>query len=242
MRGSAIVLEDPGELHHLRDVLRLRVGDRVVCCDGTGAEYAGTIAALGASRAQVRVERLLERAAPPVRLWLAQGLPKAERFEWVVQKATELGVDRLSPLLTRHAVVRLTPERARAKLVRWQRIAQEAAKQSQRATIPQLDPPQSLTAFLERLGRGMLVLMPTLAVTTIPLAEVLKESMAARDVVILIGPEGDFSREEVALAERYGARPVSLGPLTLRTDTAALAALAIASHVLRHASGSDPVT
>jgi len=238
VRGSTIVLDDPDELHHLRDVLRLRVGDGVVCCDGTGAEYVGTIAALSASRAQVRVERLIERPSPPVGLWLAQGLPKAERFEWVVQKATELGADRLSPLLTRHTIVRLTPEQARAKLVRWQRIAQEAAKQSQRATIPQLEPPQSLPVFLEHLARGTLVLMPTLvpASASAPwpgLADALKTSAGVREVVILIGPEGDFSREEVALAQRHGARPVSLGPLTLRTDTAAIATLAIVSHLLR---------
>ncbi|MBI3323429.1 MAG: 16S rRNA (uracil(1498)-N(3))-methyltransferase [Candidatus Omnitrophica bacterium] len=217
-------------------MLRLGVGDRILCCDGAGAEYVGTIARAHRRGLTVAVERRLDPSTPPpggvaqgrgLMVWLAQGLPKAGRFEWIVQKATELGVARVSPLLTRHSVIRLGAEQGRAKHARWKRIAQEAAEQCRRSTVPIIDPPQPFEPFIRMLARAELVLIPTLAVTAIPLSEALKEARGVRDVLVLIGPEGDFSREEVALAQHHGARPVSLGALTLRTETAAVAMLAI---------------
>jgi len=233
VHGSVITIDHAATLHHIRDVLRLGPGDRILCCDGEGAEYAGTITRAHRRGLTVAVER--RREAPSARgptLWLAQGLPKLERFEWIVQKATELGAGRLSPLLTRHSVIRLGAEQGRAKHARWQRIAREAAEQCRRPTVPVIDPPQSFESFIRTLARADLVLMPTLAATAIPLCEALTESRAAREVLVLIGPEGDFSREEVALAQHHGARPVSLGGLTLRTETAAVAVLAILGYAL----------
>jgi len=239
IHGSTITIERPEEVHHLRDVLRLGKGDRVACFDGTGTEYVGVIAGATRHDVIVQIEQRVERSASPLTVWLAQGLSKTSKtFEWIVQKATELGVARISPLLSRHTVVRLTPDQGRSKVARWQRIAQEAAKQCRRATVPTVDLPQSFEAFLHQVtglpapgssgqaGRP-LILMPTLAVTAIPLSEALKESHSSETVLVLIGPEGDFSPEEVALAQAHGARPVSLGTLTLRTETAAIAVLAV---------------
>ena len=234
VRGSTITVEDSHQLHHIRDVLRLGVGDPLVCFDGQGSAYLGTIVRTSARRLIVQVRQRTHGAQASLTLWLAQGLQRLERFEWVVQKATELGVTRLSPLITRHTVVRLTEGQAAKKRERWQRIATEAAEQCGRTTIPLIDPPQAFKAFLPAVERTSLVLMPTLAVTAIPLSEVLNARAPVQEVAVLIGPEGDFSREEVALAEQYGARPVSLGPLTLRAETAAIATLAIVSHVLRN--------
>lgn len=260
VRGSTITIDQPEELHHIRHVLRLGVGEQLICFDGTGTDYVGTMTHSTSKRLTIRMDRRIAQASAPVSLWLAQGLPKADRFECIVQKATELGVARISPLMTRHTVVRLTAEQGRVKQARWQRIAQEAAKQCRRATVPVIDAPQPLEVWLQELpptglipppvacreaapsalGRGVafsdapgggMILIPTVAMTAIALQEVLKGQEAAREVVVLIGPEGDFSREEVALAERYGARPVSLGPLILRTETAAIATLAILSYV-----------
>ena len=234
MRGSVITIDHAATLHHIRDVLRLGIGARILCCDGTGAEYVGTIVAECRTRRRsthltVTVEHRLTASSEGLSLWLAQGLFNASRFEWVVQKATELGVSRLSPLLTRHSVVRLGAEQeeGRAKQARWQRIAQEAARQCRRATVPVIDPPQPFEPFIRALARDLFILMPTLAVAAIPLSEVLNDARTAREAVVLIGPEGDFSREEVALAQHHGARPISLGALTLRTETAAIAMLAI---------------
>ena len=232
IRGRTITIDDRQELHHIRDVLRLGVGDRVACFDGKGREYEGVIARSAPKGVVVRVERVVERAEDAVQPWLAQGLLKADRFEWVVQKATELGIVRLSPLVTRHTVVRVSAEQREQKRQRWQRIAQEAAKQCRRAVIPAIDAPEPMETVLQAMEGADLVLLPTLAVTAIPLSEMLKTSQQPKRVGVLIGPEGDFSKEEVALAQRYGARPVSLGPRTLRSETAAVSTLAILSYVL----------
>ncbi len=228
-----VALDDPQQIHHLRDVLRLGVGDQVMAFNGQGSQWLGTIVRVSARRVVIQLEQQRDRPVErAVSVWLGQALLKADRFEWVVQKATELGVAALSPLVTRHTVVRLSSEQAIARRQRWQRIATEAAKQCQRATIPVIHPPQSLEAFLRRTQRPALILIPTLSVTAIPLQDVLAAHQAAQEVVALIGPEGDFSPEEVALAETFGARPVSLGPRTLRAETAAIALLAILQHVL----------
>ncbi len=233
IRGATITIDDPKELHHVRDVLRLRVNDPVTCCDGAGSEYVGRIAKTTSRRYLIQIDQTHHTTQATLTLWLAQGLPKGDRFDWVVQKATELGVARVSPLLTRHTVVRLTEEQGRKRLVRWRRIAQEAAKQCGRASLPTIDPPQPLdTTWLSTIERVPLILMPTLAVTAIPLREVLKSRADVIHAAVLIGPEGDFSPEEVALAETYGARPVSLGRSVLRSETAALAVLAILRYLL----------
>lgn len=229
--GSMIHLDDSRQLRHIRTVLRLSVHDQVICFDGQGREYAGTILEQGATGLVVRIDRVQTPSQRRVNLWLAVGLLKADRFDWMVQKATELGVSRVSPLLTRHTVVRPSAGR-QEKRGRWQRIAVEAAKQSRRATIPLIDPPRSFEAFLPLLHGHWMILMPTLAVTTVSLHEALTQRAPGMDVAVLIGPEGDFSREEVAQAQAYGAKPVSLGVLTLRSETAALATLAILQHVL----------
>jgi len=232
IRGSSITIDDPRERHHIRDVLRLRVGDQLMCFDGLGSEYVGTITQSTSRRLIIRIDRRARKEISRLTIWLAQGLPKADRFDWVVQKATELGVARVSPLVTQHTVVRPNPEQGRAKQQRWQRIAREAAKQCGRTTIPVIDPPQSFQTAIRLLEALPLILMPTLLVTTIPLRELLTAHTALTQVAIVIGPEGDFSREEIAFAEAHGARPVSLGPLTLRAETAALATIVILSCAL----------
>ena len=232
VQGSTATLDDPAQLHHLRQVLRLTVGNRIVCFDGQGRAYHGTIRRHTPTSCVIELGEPIVRAQTTVTLWLAPALLKAERFDWLVQKATELGVWRLSPLITRHTIVRLTPEQRRSKHSRWQRIAREAAKQSQRSTLPVVDEPQPFDAFVPSLAGAPLVMIPTLAVTAIPLREVLKTVTPNRQAAVLIGPEGDFTHAEVALAERYGARPVSLGPLTLRAETAALASLAMLQYAL----------
>ncbi len=212
--------------------MRLGVGDQLACFDGQGTEYVGTISRKTGRGLIIQIVRTSHKPQQTATLWLAQGLLKADHFDWVVQKATELGVARLSPILTHHTVIRLTTDQGRLKHTRWQRIAQEAAKQCRRTTLPLVDPPQPFERFLLSAPPTALLLMPTLTTTAIPLSEALKAHRAAHEVIILIGPEGDFSRGEVAFAEAHGARPVSLGPLTLRAETAAVATLAIVQYAL----------
>lgn len=232
VRGDTITLDDPAQLHHLRDVLRLGPGDRVACFDGQGSEWIGTISQASPKRLVIQVEQH-RTETPGVHIWIAPAMLKADHFEWLIQKVTELGIARLSPLATTHTVVRLSEDQARARLARWQRIALEAAKQCQRSTIPVIDSVQPLESFLRQAEPRALILMPTLAVTAIPLREILSNQRSGSGVAVLIGPEGDFTAEEVALAERFGARPVSLGPLILRAETAAIAVTAMLQYALQ---------
>ena len=231
--GDAVTGKDPDELHHLINVLRVKIGDRLECFDGSGHRYAGPIV----QRARhALVMEIRERATEPPRaltVTLAQSLISPERFEWVIQKSTELGVDRILPLLTQRTTVRrLSREQAERKLTRWRRIATEAATQCGRATLPTIGLPQPLRAAVGSLDAQAHVLMPTLVTAAPSLKEELKTRSGLKAAVVLIGPEGDFTPEEVALARQHGARPVCLGGLTLRSETAAIATLAILQHLL----------
>lgn len=243
VRGGTIILDDPQELHHLQRVLRLSVGDRLVCVDQDGTEYTGAISAQTPQAVTVRIEQRRAPARAGVELWIGLAALKADRFDLAVQKATELGVRRLTPLITDRTIVRPTSGQAGPRLARWQRIAREAAKQSARADVPQIDAPYLFREFLPLIASSSLVMIPTLAVPSASLWQVLtafrRHSEAGADarrdaarVVALIGPEGDFTGEEVRLAQDHGAVPVSLGRRPLRSETAALAVLAVLSYTL----------
>jgi 16S rRNA (uracil1498-N3)-methyltransferase len=230
--GSTAAVTDPREVHHLLDVLRVKAGDRIECVDGAGCLYAGPILRCSRRGVVMEIRERFEDRAPSLRLALAQALIRPERFEWVIQKATELGVEAMTPLLTQRTVVRPAGPSLERRLARWQRIAREAAKQCGRATLPRIERPQGFREAVRSLDREAYVLMPTLSVPARSLKEELQGRACVNAAVVLIGPEGDFTPEEVALAQRHGARPVSLGRLTLRSETAAMATLAILQHVL----------
>ena len=232
VQGQSITVTDPGELHHLLDVLRVKNGDRLECLDGVRHRYAGQIVQCTRREVRVRIEACVEELPPVLRLAVAQALIKPERFDWVVQKSTELGVEQLTPLITEHTVVRLARDQAEQKVRRWQRIAREAAKQCGRSSVPQIDSAQPFAEFAPTLTQYPAVLMPTLSVQSRPLRNALGPLKGIAAAMTLIGPEGDFTSDEVALAQRYGAIPVSLGTLTLRSETAAIAMLAVLHHTL----------
>lgn len=231
--GSTITVDDPKALHHLRVVLRLARGDRVVCFDGQGSEYRGTIRRLSSRQVMVVIDQPHRLVSAGPSIWLIPSLIKGERFDWMVQKATELGVARLSPMVTERTIVRIHEEQRPHKHRRWCRIAEEAAKQCGQTTLPVIDTPQAFATLLPSLDDVPLVLIPTLAVAAKPLHEVLKTTPQPDEVAVLIGPEGDFTREEVRQAKTHGAQPVSLGLLTLRAETAAIALLAILRYIFQ---------
>ena len=229
IEASRIIIDESSAVHHLRTVLRVAPGDRLTCVDGGGREYEGAITECDARRLIMRIEASRPSVEAGPALWLAQGIPKGSRFEWAIEKATELGASRIAPLLTRHTVVRIAERASSAKVARWRRVAAAAARQCRRAVVPVIDPPQSLEAFMDALPPDGLIVMPTLQVSAPPLSEMLASRApgCVGPVIVLIGPEGDFSKEEVAMAQARGAQPVSLGMLTLRSETAAVAALAM---------------
>lgn len=220
--GESVALTEEQARQAAR-VLRLAPGAPVVLFNGDGQEVPGTIEDCAPRRVTVRLgEPRAGRSCPVPAIHLAQALIKADRFDWVVQKATELGVARITPLATSRTVVSLPVERARQRRERWQRIAVEAAEQSGRVTIPEIDEPATLDDLLPLMAR-----IPALVCwenEAMPLHRV--RLPTAGPLLVVIGPEGGFTREEIAAAVDAGARTVSLGPLILRSETAALAALA----------------
>ncbi len=234
VQGNRIRVRDPAVVHHVRHVLRVKPGDSLACVDGAGQRYIGRVLESVHGELVVGIsEPPSVEAVPAMRIVLAQALIKPQRLEWVVEKCTELGVDRLIPVVTARSMVRLSPDTAGNRLARWRRIAAEAAEQCGRARALSIEPLQRWEDFLPSVQRHAPALIPTLAVQGKPLHEVLARLRLPGTPLVLIGPEGDFTPGEVAAAERHGAVPVSLGPRTLRSETAAIATLAI----LQHAAG-----
>jgi 16S rRNA (uracil1498-N3)-methyltransferase len=215
---------DPEETRHLARVLRLRVGEVVEVCDGAGRQVEARVAELDPRGARLQVLRTLAAwGESPLRLVLGLGLAKGEALDGVMRQATEMGVQRIIPFLSERSE-RLTPERARRRLSRWQRLSREALKSCQRARLPEIEAVQEFEAVLpgpeevkllfweEERGGGLQACLGR------------PRPAAAR---ILIGPEGGFSAGEVARAGAAGFVAVSLGPRRLKVETAALAALTL---------------
>ncbi len=217
---------DGDAARHIARVLRLAPGDALTLFDGRGGEYSGRIEAVGRDTVEVAVgERHGVDRESPLGLTLAQGVSRGERMDWVVQKATELGVSRVVPVLTERSVVRLDPRQAQSKQRHWQRIAVSACEQSGRDRIPEVALPLSMAGFLHGLSQAgaRLLLSP---VGSLALASLDSVSQA----VVLIGPEGGLTEGEQRAALAQGFVALSLGPRVLRTETAAVAALALLQH------------
>lgn len=222
--GQRYVLDD-AQSRYLSRALRLRAGDVITLFDGSGGEYPATI--VTESRQKVEIETGEHRALEcesSLLVHLVQGMSKGDRFDTVVQKATELGVQKITPVITDFTLVRLDHKRLVKKQEHWQRIARSACEQCGRNRVPTVEMPLSLLAWF---GANAGVL--ECAVILNPRAtEPLAAAKVTDAVTILIGPEGGFSDAEYARAEIAGLQAVSLGPRVLRTETAAIAAIGVA--------------
>lgn len=215
-------------LVHLRDSLRMTVGEIVLFSDGASHRYRAEITDLSK---RAIIGRILETIQEPPRrtprLILGQSLLKGEKMDWVIQKAVELGADELVPVESRHSIVQLRADRVEAQLGRWQRIALEAAQQSEQWRLPTIAPPQSLAALLTSRATGTVTLMLAERLEGKSLQTVELPQDATGSVLILIGPEGGWSKEEVLIAEQAGCEPITLGPHILRAETASIATISI---------------
>ena len=211
-------------------VLRLRSGDALTVFDGSGGEYPATIGTITKQELNLSVGEHISRSAEsPLRIRLVQGISRGERMDIVVQKATELGVQRISPVLTDFSVVKLEPDRAAKRRDHWQKIAQSACEQCRRNIVPAIDAPQSL---LEWFGDNTGSDKPQLILRADARDSMPAIDMPGSDLTILIGPEGDFTPAELSTATTAGFRPLSLGPIVLRSETAAIYALSVLGHEL----------
>ena len=230
--GNGTVTVTGAPFRHMARALRLAAGDRVLLADGSGREFRGTIRRVEAASLAVDLEELAPQATPEAgpRLTLLQGLPKGDKMDLIVQKATELGVAAIVPLLAGRSVPRLAPERSAARLERWRRIAREAARQSGRATVPVVAPLQTLPEAL-RLSAAELRLFLWEGEREHHLRTVLAATSPPASVELLVGPEGGFSAAEAAAATAGGFSPTCLGRRILRTETAGLAVLAVLQYL-----------
>lgn len=207
---------------HLVRSLRVQIGEPLILCDGQGTDYHCTVSAICGDAVTVTVQSIHPSAGEPsVSVTLYQALPKSDKFDSVVQKAVELGVTHIVPMRTARCVSRPDAQAAQKKVVRWQKIAVEAAKQCGRGILPTVQP---VTDFISALRQAQGTLLFCYEGGGAPIPQLLSPTATA--CALFIGPEGGFTPEEVQLAQTAGAKPATLGPRILRTETAPIAALA----------------
>ncbi len=228
---------DASESHHALDVLRLGAGDRVAVFNGEGGEATAQIQAIEAKKAVLKLVQKTNTQPLACSITLAQAIPKGKNMDFIVQKAVELGAARVAPLLSDRTIVQLDGAEAAKKVEKWSEIALEACKQCGQNRLPVIEKPRSPKDFFESGERAELFLIASLQPDARPFKTVLAEYVANHkktpaSVTILVGPEGDFTPAELSLAKSHGCQPITLGPIILRTETAALYCLSVLSHEL----------
>jgi 16S rRNA (uracil1498-N3)-methyltransferase len=233
---DALALRD-SEAHHARDVLRMKRGDRAVLFNGQGREITAEIVDL--AKGEVRLRKLHEAQTRPLRcrITLGQAIPKGKNMELIVQKAVEIGAAEIVPLISERTIVDLDKKEAEQKREKWQQIVIEAAKQCGQNWLPQVHTPRKLKDFFLHSGNFDLRLIGSLQPDAIHLKKILGDYVEQhrdrpRSVLMMVGPEGDFTPAEQALAKSHGCRPITLGPVILRVETAAIYCLSVLSYEL----------
>ncbi|HZR05369.1 MAG TPA: 16S rRNA (uracil(1498)-N(3))-methyltransferase [Candidatus Udaeobacter sp.] len=226
------------EAHHARDVLRMRVGEKLVLFNGRGREITAEIVDLGTD--EIRLRRLHEAETPPLqcRIVLGQAIPKGKNMDLIVQKAVEIGAAEIVPIVSDRTIVQVDSESAAQKQSKWQQIAIEAAKQCGQNWLPHVRAPRKLSELFSAVDESFdLGLIGSLQPGARHLKKVLTDYSSEhqdppRRVLMLVGPEGDFTPAELALARRHGCHPITLGPIILRVETAAIYCLSVLSYEL----------
>ncbi len=210
--------------HYISRVLRLSPGSAVQLFDGSGAEFRGALAEVGKKTVTVELhERVMGMPESPLQIHLGQGLSRGERMDWAIQKATELGVTQITPIISERCEVRLNDERADKRLTHWRQIAISACEQCGRSVLPLIHSPVSL--------RDWLTVNADLKLVLHPVAEPLVSHAKPQTLAFLIGPEGGLSEGEVGQAAEQGFQPARFGPRVLRTETAPVVALSVAQQL-----------
>lgn len=226
------------DVNHITKVLRLKPQEEIQVCNGVGIEYLCSIEELSKKEVICKVIQSYESSTESeLNITLFQGFPKAQKMELIVQKCIEIGLKEIQPVITKRVVVKLESKDISGKLERWQRIAEEAAKQSNRGMIPRILPPISFNEALERLNEMDLALIPYEKERANGLREVLAEHKTSKNIGIFIGPEGGFEEEEINSCLERRISPVSLGPRILRTETAGFVTAAIILYELGDMGG-----
>lgn len=216
------------DVNHIRNVLRMKIGEEISVSNGQdGREYRCGIASFEEDCVVCELRFIKEdKVELPSRIYLFQGLPKADKMEWIVQKAVELGVYEIIPVAAKRCVVKLDDKKAGAKISRWQGIAEAAAKQSKRGIVPKVGEVKSFAEAVKLASAMQVRLIPyELAEGMAQTRQCIENLRAGEDIAVFIGPEGGFEEKEIALAMENGITPITLGKRILRTETAGLTVL-----------------
>ena len=225
---------DPGETHHALDVLRMKAGDRATVFNGAGAEATVEICESRERQDRAAQNPSEQDAAAGCEITLGQAIPKGKNMDLIIEKATELGAAAIAPLLSERTVVRADEGEALAKRDKWQRVAIEAAKQCGQNWLPRVAKPMTPKEFFAQADKYDLMLIASLQPGAVSVKQAIAEQAPKRprSVLVLVGPEGDFTPAEINLAKNHGCRPITLGPIILRTETAAIYCLSVLGHEL----------
>lgn len=219
---SGMIKLDENGSHHLSRVLRAAIGDEIILFNGEGGEHHAVIRQINKKNVEAEIVKFVDRnVEPPVKIILAQGVARGEKMDFVIQKAVEMGVSEIVPIISERCNVRLDKEREQKRLQHWQAVVISACEQSGRNSIPTLHPQVALNQWLQNVKTDLKFVLSPHADTKL---ESVKQTSSA---AILIGPEGGLTDAEVAESQKCGFAALQLGPRVLRTETAALAALAV---------------
>jgi 16S rRNA (uracil1498-N3)-methyltransferase len=216
------------DVNHIYKVLRLRENDEILISNGMGREYISKIMDINKQEVVCEaVESFDNTSEPPVNITLYQGLPKAQKMELIIQKCVEIGVVKIQPVITQRVVVKIDGKDISNKIDRWNKIAEEAAKQSNRGILPSVMPPISFEEAIEELKNMDIAVIPYEKEKSKGIKEVFSDTASCKAVGIFIGPEGGFEEDEVDACIQEGIKPITLGPRILRTETAGMVASSI---------------
>lgn len=231
--GETFILNQKEDVRHLTKALRVTIGEKIeLCIEESGDEWITEVTAIESEHVILNaLQKSLVTRESPISITLYQGLPKADKMELIVQKSTELGVRAIVPVEMDRCVVKLKDKDRVKKQERWQKIAYEAAKQSKRGRIPNVDLPMKLKQLESALKAHDLVIFLYENEKDCSIQKTL-ETCKGKNIALIVGPEGGFSESEVELLSNYGCISTTLGPRILRTETAGLACIAIVQYAL----------
>ena len=220
---------DSEDAKHISRVLRMQTGDEITVCDGSGNDYKSKISEISENCITCDIiEKTKSITEPQIQITLFQGLPKASKMDYIIQKNTELGIVRIVPLILSRCVVKLDGKSAEAKKTeRWQKIANEAAKQSGRGVIPTVMTPMTIDEAIDLSKESDLVFAPYECESDTRLKDIIENEKSVKTISFFIGPEGGFDITEIEKLKAAGIKPVTLGRRILRTETAAEAVVSM---------------
>lgn len=224
-KGAKQVRIPEEEQHHLIKVLRAREGEPFIGLEGHGRLFLCRLARSGQHWFGEIIEEIADPRESPLAITLAQSLIKKDKMEWIIQKAVELGVAEIIPMITWRTEVQLRPEAEKKRLDRWNKIVLEAVKQSRRTRIPKLEHPVELSQLFPRAASGFRLFLDEGG--GVELTELINKNREATSCLVLIGPEGGWDEQDRNILEQHRIMPIHLGPRILRTETAAVAVLSI---------------